>query len=121
MGFHNFISLKRCQLPAFFMYKLKIMQFHLVLALICLSSQLNAQRPYLKIATNSNIEYQTMDGFGASDTWRAQFIGKNWPLEKREYIADLLFSQVSSDCSGLIHDRAIFKFPSFILLDLFKD
>jgi O-glycosyl hydrolase len=37
--------------------------------------------------------YQTIDGFGASDAWRAQFVGKNWPLEKRKAIADLLFSQ----------------------------
>jgi len=37
--------------------------------------------------------YQYIDGFGASDAWRAQFVGKNWPLEKRELIADLLFSQ----------------------------
>jgi len=34
-----------------------------------------------------------MDGFGASDAWRCQFVGKNWPLEKREAIADLLFSK----------------------------
>ena len=37
--------------------------------------------------------YQSIDGFGASDCWRAQFVGKNWPIEKRNQIADLLFSQ----------------------------
>ncbi|MEA3461373.1 MAG: glycoside hydrolase, partial [Bacteroidota bacterium] len=37
--------------------------------------------------------FQVMDGFGASDAWRAQFVGKNWPLDKRKRIADLLFSQ----------------------------
>lgn len=37
--------------------------------------------------------YQEIHGFGASDAWRCQFIGKNWPLEKRERIADLLFSR----------------------------
>ncbi len=36
---------------------------------------------------------QTIDGFGASDAWRCQFAGKNWPIEKREHIADLLFSR----------------------------
>ncbi len=47
----------------------------------------------LEIKTNPSIQYQTIDGFGASDAWRAQFVGKNWPLEKRSKIADLLFSQ----------------------------
>lgn len=38
------------------------------------------------------IRHQVMDNFGASDAWRTQFVGKYWPLEKREKIADLLFS-----------------------------
>lgn len=33
---------------------------------------------------------QTIHGFGASDCWTVQFIGE-WPLKKREAIADLLF------------------------------
>ena len=37
--------------------------------------------------------FQTMEGFGASDAWRCQFVGKYWPEERREYIADLLFSR----------------------------
>lgn len=41
---------------------------------------------------NPEIKYQTIDGFGASDAWRCQFVGKNWPVEKREQIADWLFS-----------------------------
>lgn len=36
---------------------------------------------------------QPIDGFGASDAWRVQFVGANWPLEKRNAMADLLFSQ----------------------------
>lgn len=35
---------------------------------------------------------QTIHSFGASDCWRVQYIGKNWPIEKRNQIADLLFS-----------------------------
>lgn len=35
---------------------------------------------------------QTIHGFGASDAWSIQFVGRDWPLEKRERIADLLFS-----------------------------
>lgn len=36
---------------------------------------------------------QTMEGFGGSDAWRAQFVGKNWPDQKKNAIADLLFSK----------------------------
>ena len=46
----------------------------------------------IKIIINPTIHYQTIDGFGASDAWRCQFVGKYWPLEKRNAIADLLFS-----------------------------
>ncbi len=47
----------------------------------------------IEIKTQANIHYQAMDGFGASDAWRAQFVGKNWPENKRNQMADLLFSQ----------------------------
>ena len=47
----------------------------------------------LQVTSDANTAYQVIDGFGASDAWRAQFVGKNWPLDKRNQIADLLFSQ----------------------------
>ena len=47
----------------------------------------------LTIQVDPGTTFQTIDGFGASDAWRCQFVGKNWPLEKRERIADLLFSR----------------------------
>jgi O-glycosyl hydrolase len=47
----------------------------------------------INLLTDTGSTFQPMDGFGASDAWRTQFVGKNWPLEKRERIADLLFSQ----------------------------
>ena len=43
--------------------------------------------------------YQTMHSFGASDCWSAQFIGQNYPLAKREQIADWLFS-LDTDAAG---------------------
>ncbi|RLD95318.1 MAG: hypothetical protein DRJ29_03160 [Bacteroidetes bacterium] len=55
-----------------------------------LSAQSNAA---LKVISDVNTTFQLIDGFGASDAWRAQFVGKNWPLDKRNQIADLLFSQ----------------------------
>jgi O-glycosyl hydrolase len=47
----------------------------------------------LKVQLDPQAVCQTIDGFGASDAWQCQFVGKNWPLEKRERIADLLFSR----------------------------
>lgn len=52
---------------------------------------MNAQG--LELSINKNKVYQTMHGFGASDAWRCQFVGANWPEEKKERIAELLFSQ----------------------------
>jgi len=46
----------------------------------------------IKIKIDPKIHYQTIEGFGASDAWRCQFVGKYWSLEKRNAIADLLFS-----------------------------
>lgn len=53
----------------------------------------------LTIRIDPGATYQTIDGFGASDAWRCQFVGKNWPLAKRERIADLLFSR-ETDAEG---------------------
>jgi O-glycosyl hydrolase len=47
----------------------------------------------VKISVHPDREFQQVHGFGASDAWRCQFVGQNWPLEKREKIADLLFSK----------------------------
>ena len=35
------------------------------------------------ISVDLNQEMQTIDGFGASDAWRCQMVGKYWPEEKR--------------------------------------
>ncbi|MEN2282241.1 glycoside hydrolase [Algoriphagus sp. SE2] len=46
----------------------------------------------IKIKINLDERFQTIHHFGASDAWSIQFLG-NWPNQKREAIADLLFSQ----------------------------
>ena len=57
------------------------------------------------------VVYQTIDGFGASDAWRTQFVGKNWPLKKREAMADLLFSQdIDKDGNPLGIGLSIWRF-----------
>lgn len=47
---------------------------------------------YLTITLKPSIIYQTIHSFGASDAWSTQFVGENWPLAKRNQIADYLFS-----------------------------
>ena len=70
----------------------------LALLLIASSSVSNAQRKgTLQVKTDPLVTFQSIDGFGASDAWRVQYVGKNYPLEKRNYIADLLFSQETDD------------------------
>ncbi|WP_242204032.1 glycoside hydrolase [Aestuariivivens insulae] len=52
---------------------------------------LNAQT--LKINIDKKYKFQTIDGFGASDAWRCQYVGAHWPDEKKQRIAELLFSK----------------------------
>src|SRR5687768_13864457 len=47
----------------------------------------------LNATINLANEKQTIHSFGASDCWGIKFIGKNWPVDKRNQIADLLFSK----------------------------
>ena len=50
--------------------------------------------PVLKILIDSKNPVQTIESFGASDAWACQFAG-NWPDEKRNRMAELLFSNAS--------------------------
>lgn len=51
------------------------------------------------VVIDATKKYQVMDNFGASDCWWAQFVGKNWPDNKKEQIADWLFS-LETDKNG---------------------
>lgn len=46
-----------------------------------------------ELSINLDANLQTMESFGASDAWQSNFIGKNWPSDKKNKIADLLFSK----------------------------
>ncbi|MDB4920250.1 glycoside hydrolase [Mucilaginibacter sp.] len=51
----------------------------------------NGQDKAITVTIDLLKTHQTISNFGASDAWSCQFIG-NWPDEKRNKIADLLFS-----------------------------
>ena len=57
------------------------------------NSQNSAESGTAELNVNLDMPLQTMESFGASDAWQCNFIGKNWPADKRNKIADLLFSK----------------------------
>ena len=63
----------------------------------CASDTTENPQPVVATARDLNVNLdanlQTMESFGASDAWQCNFIGKNWPTDKRNHIADLLFSK----------------------------
>lgn len=63
----------------------------ILIVALCFAAGLHAAD--LRLRVDPEVTHQTIDGFGASDAWRCQFVGKNWPLAKRERLADLLFSR----------------------------
>jgi hypothetical protein len=53
----------------------------------------NSDAATVELSINLDANLQTMESFGASDAWQCNFIGKNWPSDKKNKIADLLFSK----------------------------
>lgn len=45
------------------------------------------------ISIDLNTKYQTIKGFGASDAWNCDYVGKYWNDSIKEKIAELLFSK----------------------------
>jgi O-glycosyl hydrolase len=71
--------------------------FSFVLLLVTLfpglsPAQQRNQKP-LVITIDPKNKAQTIDNFGAAGCWYAEGIGKHWPTEKKERIAELLFSR----------------------------
>ena len=57
---------------------------------------------FLGVTVRTDLPAQVVHNFGASDAWSTQFVGKNWPENKREQIADWLFSkEVDADGNPL--------------------
>ena len=57
----------------------------------CVDTRKDA-KPSNEFSFDFNNPQQTIHSFGASDCWRGQYLGLNWPLEKRNQMADYLFS-----------------------------
>lgn len=63
----------------------------LIILLLIGCSSIMAQKKRI-YAVDNQTTYQQIDNFSASDAWRIHFIGKYWPEEKRNQLADWLFS-----------------------------
>lgn len=66
--------------------------FVILLAGILIIARIKTHRSSIEVMIDVNNEKQEISGFGAADAWGCQIVGQNWPLEKRERIADWLFS-----------------------------
>lgn len=76
------------------MKKLKYVALYVAtLAAASMSFNMNANTTTIDI--NAGITHQTIDGFGASDAWSMDPLGKYWTLENKNKVADLLFSETS--------------------------
>lgn len=68
-----------------------------ILLVSCSSSDNNDEESSTATTRDLNVNLaanlQTMESFGASDAWQCNYIGKNWPSDKKNQIADLLFSK----------------------------
>ncbi|KQM69408.1 hypothetical protein ASE74_05260 [Pedobacter sp. Leaf216] len=70
--------------------------FFIFLVLFFYNAFAIAQSKIVKIEIDPSIQFQTIEGFGASDAWSCQFAGL-WPDEKKNKMADLLFSSKMTD------------------------
>lgn len=64
--------------------------YYSLIFLICMLMKLNAQHD---IIIDTSSKHQIMDGFGASDCWTVQYVGKHWNLKEKEKAAEYLFSK----------------------------
>ncbi len=46
-----------------------------------------------KVVVNPDVQYQTIEFFGAADAWSGNFVGKHWGEIPKSQVADYLFSQ----------------------------
>lgn len=58
------------------------------------STTIIAQR---SITIDAAVKHQTIYGFGASDAWNIDYIGRYWSSTEKEQLAKLLFSQAITD------------------------
>lgn len=71
----------------------RVSVFLSLLFLVFMLQPLDAGKNKWELTIDPDHHYQEIHSFGASDAWRCQFVGANWPDEKKEQMAEWLFSQ----------------------------
>jgi O-glycosyl hydrolase len=56
------------------------------------SKPVTPSTPAILCTADMNVTHQTIHNFGASDGWNTQFVGLHFPQDKKERLAELLFS-----------------------------
>lgn len=62
----------------------------LIFCLVLYPTVIQAQK---QITVDPTLQFQTIHGFGASDAWNTDFVGRHWSATVRDDIAKKLFSQ----------------------------
>ncbi|KXX69299.1 glycoside hydrolase [Flammeovirga sp. SJP92] len=65
----------------------------LIALLSCASLTAQESSPSLHLHLDKSEQHQKIDHFGASDAWSIQYVGKDWEEEKKEKMAQWLFSK----------------------------
>ncbi len=65
----------------------------LTLGFLNINTKKEGRDKILVLTPDGNSTNQTIHNFGASDAWSCQFVGKYWHINKKEQIADWLFSR----------------------------
>lgn len=73
------------------MHAMKVLSFVSICCILFGRASAQPTSAALTLTIDTRKTYQTIDNFGASDAWAAQFVG-NWPEAKRNEMADWLFS-----------------------------
>ena len=71
----------------------------ILLFVVCLSLIFSAHSQTITFTIDPNRKAQVIDNIGASGCWFSEGIGRFWPAEKKERIAELLFSR-KADSNG---------------------
>jgi O-glycosyl hydrolase len=59
---------------------------------VCVFNGIDTCSLFQSVTIDPNKAFQTIHSFGASGCWGIKYVGENWPIEKKNKIADLLFS-----------------------------
>ena len=64
----------------------------LIITALSFTGPIRVNAEALQLDIDLDTGFQTIRGFGASDAWAVEAVGKDWPQAEREQVARWLFS-----------------------------